>query len=148
MWGEVDASHDEDLSFEDTACEDRVRNVMVRLKEFFQPNLEACLPRAIEGAVYREHCQGRGCFEKVLHRIPTNQDPASLRKGEKVIMSTFMWLMALRARTWAVQEEAGSSGSACRGSENSSNAQEVGSVVEFLSATDGQRREVARFTKA
>ncbi|CAK8994003.1 unnamed protein product [Durusdinium trenchii] len=42
----------EELSFDDIACEDGVRNVLNKLKEFFMPQLEVSLPRAFEAAVY------------------------------------------------------------------------------------------------
>ena len=45
----------EEMPFEDIACEDGVRNVMQRLKDFFLPHLEVSLPRALGTAVYGAH---------------------------------------------------------------------------------------------
>lgn len=66
----------EELSFEDIACEDGVRNVLGKLKEFFMPQLEDSLPRAFEAAVYGParsakegfaECTGR--MERAFNRL-------------------------------------------------------------------------------
>ena len=40
------------MPFEELACDDGVRNIVAKLKEYFLPHLEVSLPRAFESAVY------------------------------------------------------------------------------------------------
>ena len=57
------------MPFEEIACEDGMRNIMSRLREFFQPHLEVSLPRAFEQAVYGQQRQNREGFGEYIARM-------------------------------------------------------------------------------
>ena len=59
----------EEMPFEEIACEDGMRNIMSRLREFFQPHLEVSLPRAFEQAVYGQQRQNREGFGEYIARM-------------------------------------------------------------------------------
>ena len=59
----------EEMEFDDIACEDGLRNVMQRLKDFFMPHLEVSLPRAFEHAVYGSHRTSKESFAEYLARM-------------------------------------------------------------------------------
>ena len=65
----------DEISFEEVACEDGIRNIMSKLKEYFLPHLEVSLPRAFEAAVYG---QVRGSKEGFMEYI-ARQDKAFTR---------------------------------------------------------------------
>ena len=62
----------EDLEFEAITAEDGVKNVMSRLREFFQPHLEVSLPRAFEAAVYGPQKQPKESFIEYIARAERN----------------------------------------------------------------------------
>ena len=62
----------EDLEFEAITAEDGVKNVMSRLREFFQPHLEVSLPRAFEAAVYGQQKQPKESFIEYIARAERN----------------------------------------------------------------------------
>ena len=55
--------------FEEIACEDGLRNIMTRLKEFFHPHLEVSLPQAFEQAVYGQQKQVKEGFGEYIARM-------------------------------------------------------------------------------
>ena len=59
----------EDLDFEQIACEDGMKNVLNRLREFFLPHLEVSLPRAFESAVYGAPRSGKETFVEYVARM-------------------------------------------------------------------------------
>lgn len=59
----------EEMPFEEIACEDGLRNVMGRLKDFFQPHLEVSLPRAFENAVYGQPRTSKEGFGEYIARM-------------------------------------------------------------------------------
>ena len=59
----------EEMPFDELACEDGLRNLMQRLREFFNPHLEVSLPRAFETAVYGQPRQGREGFGEYIARM-------------------------------------------------------------------------------
>ena len=59
----------EEMSFEELACDDGVRNIMAKLKDFFQPQLEVSLPRAFEAAVYGPSRSSKEGFNEYLARM-------------------------------------------------------------------------------
>eukprot|EP00435_Cladocopium_sp_Y103_P020155 s1114_g4.t3 len=59
----------EEMPFEDIACEDGMRNIMARLREFFQPHLEVSLPRAFENAVYGQPRTSKEGFGEYIARM-------------------------------------------------------------------------------
>ena len=62
----------EDMEFEEIACEDGIKNLMTRLREFFLPHLEVALPRAFETAVYGAARQSRESFVEYVTRMDRN----------------------------------------------------------------------------
>ena len=68
----------EEMPFEEIACEDGVRNIMQRLKEYYMPHLEVALPRAFEGAVYGPPRPSRESFGEYIAKMDKNF--ARLRK--------------------------------------------------------------------
>ena len=59
----------EDIPFDEIACEDGLKNVMRRLRDFFTPHLEVSLPRAFEMAVYGQSRQGKEGFGEYIARL-------------------------------------------------------------------------------
>ena len=59
----------DDLEFEDIACENGVKNLLSRLKEYYLPHLELSLPRAFESAVYGQPRGVRESFAEYVHRM-------------------------------------------------------------------------------
>ena len=59
----------EEMTFEEIATEDGVRNIMSRLKEFCLPHLEVSLPRAFETAVYGKARQSSEGFPEYIARM-------------------------------------------------------------------------------
>lgn len=61
----------DDMEVSNIACEQGVKNVLSKLREFFLPHLEVSLPRAFETAVYGQ--------PRVIRRVH-QEDGASLRR--------------------------------------------------------------------
>jgi hypothetical protein len=59
----------EEMEFDELACEDGVRNVMKRLKDFYMPHLEVSLPRAFESAVYGNPRGSKESFAEFIARM-------------------------------------------------------------------------------
>lgn len=62
----------EDMEFEEIACEEGIKNLMTRLREFFLPHLEVALPRAFETAVYGAARQSKESFVEYVTRMDRN----------------------------------------------------------------------------
>lgn len=58
----------EEIPFEEVACEDGVRNLVERLREYYMPHLEVSLPRAFEAAVYGQQKQNKETFGEYIAR--------------------------------------------------------------------------------
>lgn len=59
----------EEIAFEDVACEDGVRNLVTRLREYYMPHLEVSLPRAFEAAVYGQRKQTKESFGEYIAKL-------------------------------------------------------------------------------
>ena len=70
----------EEMPFEEIASEDGLRNIMGRLREFFQPHLEVSLPRAFENAVYGQPRTSKEGF-RGIHSQDGQRVQPSLQRG-------------------------------------------------------------------
>ena len=59
----------DDLEVSEIACEDGVKNVLGKLREFFMPHLEVSLPRAFETAVYGQPRGSKESFAEYTKRM-------------------------------------------------------------------------------
>jgi len=59
----------DEMSFEEVACEDGIRNIISKLKEYYLPHLEVSLPRAFESAVYGPCRSSKEGFMEYIARM-------------------------------------------------------------------------------
>ena len=59
----------EEMEFEDIATENGAKNLLTRLREFFNPHLEVSMPRAFEAAVYGQARQSKETFVEYVARM-------------------------------------------------------------------------------
>ena len=59
----------DEMSFEEVACEDGIRNIVSKLKEYYLPHLEVSLPRAFEAAVYGPCRSSKEGFMEYIARM-------------------------------------------------------------------------------
>ena len=65
----VAATAVDDLEIDEIACEQGVKNVMSKLRDYFMPHLEVSLPRAFEAAVYGQPRGAKETFGEYTKRM-------------------------------------------------------------------------------